>query len=305
MIVALGRPRNAGGILGDADTLETDSTLPFQHRDCSRVHELAHVLAAREFAESVGNLPWVLETLAEAEEQRWERRFQYAIQIVRPMLIVAIGLVVALIDFTLPAVLANLGFGLAFAWAASTRDRGWWPAMQCLALGLLSYAAISALIVALAPPLLGSALLVAISLCLAPRFYPKIKAFADVPAVKPGQMYWHKACIGSTVVVLVTYGAELLGHRWGGVLAMFPAMASVMATYYHGREGVASIHFLRGMLKGYWSFSVFCLSLQALLSAFEPYGGPGLCLAFSAAIALALGLQWLLLGRKTGRVSRH
>lgn len=215
------------------------------------------------------------------------------------------GLVVALIDFTLPAVLANLGFGLAFAWAASTRDRGWWPAMQCLALGLLSYAAISALIVALAPPLLVSALLVAISLCLAPRFYPKIKAFADVPAVKPSQMYWQKACIGSTVVVLVTYGAELLGHRWGGVLAMFPAMASVMATYYHGREGVASIHFLRGMPKGYWSFSVFCLSLQALLSAFEPYGGPGLCLAFSAAIALSLGLQWLLLGRKTGHVSRH
>ena len=57
-------------------------------------------------AESVGNLPWVLETLAEAEEQRWERRFQYAIQIVRPMLIVAIGLVVALIAtaFFLPLV---------------------------------------------------------------------------------------------------------------------------------------------------------------------------------------------------------
>lgn len=57
-------------------------------------------------AESVGNLPWVLETLAESEEQRWEHRFQSVIQIVRPVVIVLIGLVVAFIAiaFFLPLV---------------------------------------------------------------------------------------------------------------------------------------------------------------------------------------------------------
>ncbi|HET6425620.1 MAG TPA: type II secretion system F family protein [Planctomycetaceae bacterium] len=57
-------------------------------------------------AEAVNNLPWVLDTLADAEEQRWEHRLHYAIQLVRPVLIVLIGLAVAFIaiGFFLPLV---------------------------------------------------------------------------------------------------------------------------------------------------------------------------------------------------------
>ncbi len=52
-------------------------------------------------AQTVGNLPWVLDTLADAEEQRWERRMSYRLQILRPVLISVMGLVVAFIVIAL------------------------------------------------------------------------------------------------------------------------------------------------------------------------------------------------------------
>jgi type IV pilus assembly protein PilC len=57
-------------------------------------------------AEAVGNLPWVLETLAEAEEERWEHRLNYVIQLLQPALIILIGLAVAfiVIGFFMPMV---------------------------------------------------------------------------------------------------------------------------------------------------------------------------------------------------------
>lgn len=208
------------------------------------------------------------------------------------------GLVVDLLDFTLPAILANLAFGLAFAWRATRRPAGGWAALQCLALGLLAYLALATLIVALKPSVLLSACLVALSLWWAPRGYPRAREDVPLPVVKSAAIYWQKACTGGVVVVLVTYGTEILGHRWGGVLAMFPAMASVMAIYYHShdhsREGGLSIHFLRGMPKGYWSFAAFCLSLQGLLSLWGAQGSVGTGGAFVGALGIALGVQWRL-----------
>jgi type II secretory pathway component PulF len=56
--------------------------------------------------EEVGNLPWVLEALADADEKRWEIRLELAVQWLRPILIFIIGLVVAYITiaFFLPLV---------------------------------------------------------------------------------------------------------------------------------------------------------------------------------------------------------
>lgn len=48
-------------------------------------------------AQAVGNLPWVLEALADAEEQRWERRMAYRLQFLRPAFIITLGLIVAFI----------------------------------------------------------------------------------------------------------------------------------------------------------------------------------------------------------------
>ncbi len=48
-------------------------------------------------AQSVGNLPWVLDTLADADEQRWDRKMSYRLQFVRPALITVLGLAVAFI----------------------------------------------------------------------------------------------------------------------------------------------------------------------------------------------------------------
>ncbi len=52
-------------------------------------------------AQSVGNLPWVLDALADADEQRWERRMCYSLQFIRPVLITVMGLMVAFITIAL------------------------------------------------------------------------------------------------------------------------------------------------------------------------------------------------------------
>lgn len=52
-------------------------------------------------AQTVGNLPWVLEALAEADEQRWERKMSYRLQFLRPILITVMGLMVAFIVIAL------------------------------------------------------------------------------------------------------------------------------------------------------------------------------------------------------------
>ncbi len=57
-------------------------------------------------AEAIGNLPWVLDTLADAEERRWEYRLNRYVQYLRPLLIFLLGLTVAFIAiaFFLPLV---------------------------------------------------------------------------------------------------------------------------------------------------------------------------------------------------------
>ncbi len=73
---------------------------------------------------------------------------------------------------------------------------------------------------------------------------------------------------GVVLVLLVTHFASALGSHLSGAFAMFPVMASVLVVFSHRHSGSAfAINLLRGMVLGYYAFSIFCIVLSVTLSA--------------------------------------
>jgi hypothetical protein len=92
------------------------------------------------------------------------------------------------------------------------------------------------------------------------------------------------------LVVLLSTAAVLGGPLLGGLLAGLPVLASVLAISTHRREGAESvIALLRGMLAGMAGFVGFCTVVAWLIVPI------GVAAAFTAAMAVAVGLQLLVL----------
>ena len=73
---------------------------------------------------------------------------------------------------------------------------------------------------------------------------------------------------GVSLVLLVTHFSSTMGPELSGALAMFPMMAPVLAVFSHRHNGAAyATQLLRGMVLGYYSFSVFCIALYLALPA--------------------------------------
>jgi uncharacterized membrane protein len=88
---------------------------------------------------------------------------------------------------------------------------------------------------------------------------------------------------GAILVFAVTTGAARLGARLSGFFAMFPVMSTVLVGFAHAGLGRANaIALLRGMVAGYFGFSVFCVTLAMQLR--EGAVAP----AFGLALACAL-----------------
>lgn len=163
---------------------------------------------------------------------------------------------------TLSAVLANLAFGVAYAWSAT---RFSWP--TCLATGFTGYFLVVACLSLWAPSLYVAVPVVLIGLLLAPRLYPLPVPTAQ-PAGEPvNDIFWRMGT-GVLLVFLVTHFASGLGPRLSGSFAMFPVLAPILAVFSHRQSGPAfAIHLLRGMVLGYYSFAVFCIVLSQMLPA--------------------------------------
>jgi len=95
----------------------------------------------------------------------------------------------------------------------------------------------------------------------------------------------------AALVLGVTGGAETLGPRLSGLLAMFPVMASVLAVFSHHQAGAGfSIRLLRAMVYGYYAFAGFCLALALALPAMDR--GLAFALALAAAVLLQALARW-------------
>lgn len=173
---------------------------------------------------------------------------------------------------TLLAVVAILVFSLAYAWACVRYGVG-----GSMLLALLAYGLAVAALQALRLPLGVAFALVWCALLLAGRLFPALPA--DGGGSRRNDLGWRMGA-AAVLVLLVTAGAAHLGARLSGFFAMFPVMSTVLVGFAHAGTGRGSaVALLRGMVAGYFGFSVFCVTLAMQLRA----GGVG------AAFALALG----------------
>jgi hypothetical protein len=100
--------------------------------------------------------------------------------------------------------------------------------------------------------------------------------------------------VGVLLIFVSSATAAAFGARLGGYLAIFPLVASIVASFSHALHGRDSaVRFLAGMCRGMWSVAAFCLALALLL----PRAGLGL--AFLAALAATAGLHAVLRPRAT------
>lgn len=194
---------------------------------------------------------------------------------------------------TLSAVLANLAFGVAYARVAA---RHAWP--WSLAAGLMAYFMAVALLHHDAPSLPLTALLVALALLLAPRLYPTVEERAPSSS-GPANDIWLRMLAGALLTALVTHFAARMGPGLSGMFAMFPVMGSVLTSFTHRHDGPgAAVKLLKGMVLGYYAFSIFCITLALTLS---PYGlMPSFIMAFGAALSVQVLSRIALQRRQAG-----
>jgi hypothetical protein len=180
---------------------------------------------------------------------------------------------------TLMAVVAILVFSVAYA-RASAR----FGVAGSMVLALLAWAASVAALQALRLPLGVCFVVVWCALLLTGRLFPPTLPAA--PGARRNDLPW-RMLAAAALVLAVTAGAAHLGARLSGFFAMFPVMSTVLVGFAHagsGRDSAVSL--LRGMVAGYFGFSVFCVTLAMQLRE----GGVGMAFALALGCALAVHL---------------
>ncbi|MFN9427917.1 MAG: hypothetical protein ACK6CO_13225 [Cyanobacteriota bacterium] len=199
---------------------------------------------------------------------------------------------------TLSAVLAFVAFSCTYAHTAQRQ-----PWLPCLLLAWLAWGGAAVALSALPafPPLaFGLAL---IALTATPRFFPPATAgmasrLAPLPPrVLSRSELASRMLAGAALTVAVTGLATMVGSAWSGLLAGFPVLGSVLATFAHRCEGFSKATLLLGgMLRGVYSIVVFCFFLALALPHLS------IPLSFSLALLAATSItaaQLLLTDRRT------
>jgi hypothetical protein len=92
--------------------------------------------------------------------------------------------------------------------------------------------------------------------------------------------------IATSIVLLLTASAPLLGPQLTGLLSPFPVYAAILTVFAHRQHGpVAAVSVLRGLLLGLYAFATFFLVVATLLTSL------GIALTFVIATASALLVQ--------------
>ena len=119
-----------------------------------------------------------------------------------------------------------------------------------------------------------------------PRAGRELTAHAPPPA-------WDlpvRAACALALVLTLTAVAGWLGPQLSGLLAPFPIIATVLATFTHAQRGTDDLlRLLRGLVSGFGAFALFCFTLAVSLRRMDTAS------AFALATVLALATQALVL----------
>lgn len=105
-----------------------------------------------------------------------------------------------------------------------------------------------------------------------------------------------RALFAMALVLTLTAVAGWLGPQLSGLLAPFPIIATVLATFTHAQRGTDELlRLLRGLISGFGAFALFCFTLAVALPRLDTGG------SFALATSLALLVQGALLALSRSR----
>lgn len=166
--------------------------------------------------------------------------------------------------------------------------------------GWLAFGAATVVFSAFSPPL-GVALgMVAVALLVGLGCLPRAGADAPLDATPPPWDLPVRGACALALVVALTAVSGWLGPQLSGLLAPFPIITTVLATFTHAQRGSDELlRLLRGLLGGFGAFALFCFTLALSLHRLDTAA------AFALATALALLMQAIVLlligGARTAR----
>lgn len=171
------------------------------------------------------------------------------------------------------------------------------PWIACLIAGSLAFGVGTVVFSAVVVPA-GAALAVAfggfaLGLALLPRPAHRV----HLPPTPPAWDLPLRAGCALALVLALTTAASSLGPQLSGLLAPFPVITTVLATFTHAQSGAdETVRVLRGMMKGFVAYALFCFTLAVSLPTLALAG------AFALATAVALLTQAVMIHRmRAGR----
>jgi hypothetical protein len=121
---------------------------------------------------------------------------------------------------------------------------------------------------------------------------PRAEGERTPPAPPPAWDLPLRAGCALALVLVLTSAASSLGSQLSGLLAPFPVITTVLATFTHAQRGSQeTVRLLRGMLTGFIGFALFCFTLAVSLRTL------GVAAAFALAAVVALLTQAALIRR--------
>jgi hypothetical protein len=162
-----------------------------------------------------------------------------------------------------------------------------WP--LTLLAGWLTFALATAVLSALSVAV-GAALVLAAAGVLAGFAALPHPCGAESAHVPPSWDLPLRAACAAALVVALSAVSGWLGPRLSGLLAPFPIVATVLATFTHAQRGVDDVRRMaRGMVAGFCAFALFCFTLSVALRTLD------IATSFAVATAVALATQALML----------
>ncbi len=164
------------------------------------------------------------------------------------------------------------------------------PWFACMLCGWLAFALGTALFSAFSIPVGVGLALAALALGCGLTSLPRPRSQRSAGAPPPSWDLPLRAGCAMALVLTLTAISGWLGPQLSGLLAPFPIIATVLATFTHTQRGVdEALRLLRGMITGFGAFAVFCFTLSISLR------GLGTAPAFLLASGLALTVQALVI----------
>ena len=174
---------------------------------------------------------------------------------------------------------AWVGFALGYAWAATVMNWAF-----ALVAALVIWLATGLVLVYAAPSFAWVVALIVFAILCVPHMFPRGGEPDGAPKASHAELASRMAA-GGLMTLLVTKLSPLLGPDYSGLFAVFPVMGIVLAAFSHRSSGTLyTIRLLRGMVKGFYAFTSFCLGVALVVPRIGVVAGFAAALVFSLAV---------------------